>query len=97
MFARRRPLRLSVVAEGFRLVVTNRVAFFYGLAGMFLFGYALFRSLVENVREPDSYLPDFPLGLTMGMMLSAPMFIGGAWLIWRAWNRPPAAGPASQA
>jgi drug resistance transporter, Bcr/CflA subfamily len=37
----RRALRLSVVAEGFRLVFTNRVAFSYGLAGMFLFA-ALF-------------------------------------------------------
>lgn len=34
----RRPLRLSVIAEGFRLVFTNRSALFYGLAGMFLFG-----------------------------------------------------------
>jgi DHA1 family bicyclomycin/chloramphenicol resistance-like MFS transporter len=34
----RRALRLGAVAEGFRLVVGNRMAFFYGLAGMFLFG-----------------------------------------------------------
>ena len=38
---RRRPLRLGVIADGFRLVFTNRVAISYGLAGMFLFG-ALF-------------------------------------------------------
>jgi DHA1 family bicyclomycin/chloramphenicol resistance-like MFS transporter len=37
----RRPLTLSAVTEGFRIVFTNRVAFFYGVAGMFLFG-ALF-------------------------------------------------------
>ncbi|MFN3511603.1 MAG: prolipoprotein diacylglyceryl transferase [Phenylobacterium sp.] len=67
------------------------------VAGMFLFGYALFRSLVENVREPDSYLPDFPLGLTMGMMLSAPMFIGGAWLIWRGLREPVPAEPPAPA
>jgi phosphatidylglycerol:prolipoprotein diacylglycerol transferase len=30
-------------------------------------------------------------GLTMGMMLSIPMMILGAWLIWRAWSRPPVA------
>lgn len=35
-------------------------------------------------------MPDFPLGLTMGMMLSIPMILVGAWLIWRAWNRLPA-------
>ncbi|MDC9824469.1 multidrug effflux MFS transporter [Devosia sp. ZB163] len=33
----RRPLTLSAIAEGFRLVLTNRSALFYGLAGMFLF------------------------------------------------------------
>lgn len=37
----RRPLSLRGVLEGFKLVCTNRVAFFYGLGGMFLFG-ALF-------------------------------------------------------
>jgi DHA1 family bicyclomycin/chloramphenicol resistance-like MFS transporter len=34
----RRPLSVAAVLEGFRLVVTNRTAFAYGLAGMFLFG-----------------------------------------------------------
>ena len=34
----RRPLTTSAVTDGFRLVVTNRAAFFYGLCGMFLFG-----------------------------------------------------------
>lgn len=39
--AKRRALTLSAVTEGFRIVFTNRLALFYGLAGMFLFG-ALF-------------------------------------------------------
>jgi DHA1 family bicyclomycin/chloramphenicol resistance-like MFS transporter len=34
----RRPLTVSAVLGGFRLVFTNRVAFSYGLAGMFMFG-----------------------------------------------------------
>lgn len=34
----RRELRLSVIAQGFGMVFTNRAAFSYGLAGMFLFG-----------------------------------------------------------
>ena len=34
----RRPLSFRSVVEGFRIVVTNRVAFSYGLAGTFLFG-----------------------------------------------------------
>lgn len=34
----RRPLSFSGVAQGFRIVLTNRVALFYGLAGTTLFG-----------------------------------------------------------
>lgn len=37
----RRALRFSTVLEGFRVVFTNRMAFFYAMAGMFVFG-ALF-------------------------------------------------------
>jgi phosphatidylglycerol:prolipoprotein diacylglycerol transferase len=33
-------------------------------------------------------MPHFPFGLTMGMMLSAPMVIGGVWLIWRGLREP---------
>ncbi len=43
----RRELKLSVIVEGFRLVFTNRVAFFYGLAGMFLFG-AMFGFIIST-------------------------------------------------
>ncbi len=53
------------------------------LLGLFLTFYGLFRISLENVREPDEGMPHFPLGLTMGMMLSAPMIIAGAWLLWR--------------
>lgn len=60
------------------------------VAGMFFLGYALFRTFVENFREPDRYLQHFPLGLTMGMMLSAPMVIFGLFLIWRGMREPPA-------
>ncbi|MEQ1929341.1 MAG: prolipoprotein diacylglyceryl transferase [Parvularculaceae bacterium] len=59
--------------------------------GIFLTGYSLSRIVVENFREPDEHLPDFPLGLTMGMMLSAPMLIAGGYFIWRAFRRPAAA------
>jgi DHA1 family bicyclomycin/chloramphenicol resistance-like MFS transporter len=34
----RRALKLSTILDGFRTVFTNRVALFYGLCGMFLFG-----------------------------------------------------------
>ena len=56
--------------------------------GLFLAGYGLVRISLENVREPDSYMPNFPLGLTMGMMLSAPMVLIGAWLVWRGLKEP---------
>jgi phosphatidylglycerol:prolipoprotein diacylglycerol transferase len=60
------------------------------ICGLFLAGYALARISLENVRQPDAQMPNFPLGLTMGMMLSIPMLLIGAFLIWRGLNRPPA-------
>ncbi len=61
------------------------------ITGLFLVGYGVCRAALENVRQPDYGMPAFPFGLTMGMMLSIPMILVGGWLIWRAWNRPPAA------
>jgi phosphatidylglycerol---prolipoprotein diacylglyceryl transferase len=58
------------------------------LIGLFFVGYGLIRISLENVREPDSWMPHFPFGLTMGMMLSAPMVLIGAWLIWRGLKEP---------
>jgi phosphatidylglycerol:prolipoprotein diacylglycerol transferase len=60
------------------------------IVGLFLAGYALARIALENVRQPDVQMPNFPLGLTMGMMLSIPMLLIGAFLIWRGLNKPPA-------
>jgi phosphatidylglycerol:prolipoprotein diacylglycerol transferase len=62
--------------------------------GMFIAGYGVARTALENVREPDSYMPNFPFGLTMGMLLSAPMILVGAWLIWRGLNEPLPTEPA---
>jgi len=56
--------------------------------GLFLVGYGAIRIGLENVRAPDDYMPSFPFGLTMGMMLSAPMVAIGAWLIWRGLKEP---------
>ncbi|MBI1407787.1 MAG: prolipoprotein diacylglyceryl transferase [Caulobacter sp.] len=61
------------------------------VAGLFLTGYALFRLSLENVREPDKFLESFVAatgGVTMGMLLSIPMLLGGAWLIWRGLKEP---------
>jgi len=64
------------------------------ITGLFMCCYALFRISLENVRQPDEGMPNFPLGLTMGMILSIPMMIFGAWLIFRALRRPLEPSPA---
>src|SRR6202022_4403841 len=49
-------------------------------------GYALARIAMEFFREPDSHIEQLAHGLTMGMVLSAPMLaIGIALLIHSAW------------
>ena len=53
------------------------------VAGIFFAGYGLCRIFVETLREPDIYMPAFPMGVTMGMILSLPMVAFGAWLIRR--------------
>ncbi len=96
----RHPSQLYEAAlEGIALAVILWLAIFKGrllakpgyVTGIFLFGYGLARASLETVRQPDFGMENLPLGLTMGMMLSIPMMIVGAWLIWRAWSRPPAA------
>jgi phosphatidylglycerol:prolipoprotein diacylglycerol transferase len=52
--------------------------------GLFIAGYGLARTSLENVREPDAYMPNFPFGLTMGMILSIPMVLIGLALVVRA-------------
>ena len=40
-------------------------------------GYAVFRSLAEFAREPDAHIGVLSIGLTMGQLLSVPMFLAG--------------------
>ena len=55
------------------------------LAGMFLVGYATFRSLVEFTREPDAPL----IGpLTRGQAYSLPMLVAGATILILTLRRP---------
>lgn len=57
--------------------------------GLFLVCYGLFRALLETVREPDAHMPEALRGvITMGMLLSIPMILIGAWLIHRALKQP---------
>jgi phosphatidylglycerol---prolipoprotein diacylglyceryl transferase len=68
------------------------------ITGIFLAFYGVFRIVIENVREPDIGMPHFPFGLTMGMILSIPMLLGGLFLIWRGLREPlPAAQPLQEA
>lgn len=62
------------------------------VTGIFLLGYGLSRALLETVREPDLHMPEALRGvITMGMLLSIPMILVGAWLVYRARSRPPVA------
>jgi phosphatidylglycerol:prolipoprotein diacylglycerol transferase len=57
----------------------------YGtLTGAFLCGYAIARSIGELFRQPDAFLGFLFAGLTMGQLLSLPMFLAGLVLIARA-------------
>nr|CRH04994.1 Prolipoprotein diacylglyceryl transferase [Candidatus Magnetococcus massalia] len=53
------------------------------LVGAFCMGYAWSRFLVEFVREPDAHLGLLSMGLSMGQWLTVPLFLLGAWLMWR--------------
>jgi len=99
----RHPSQLYEAAlEGVLLLAILWVAIFRArllakpgyVTGIFLVGYGLIRASLESVRQPDYGMDQLPLGLTMGMILSIPMVLVGAWLIWRAWSRPPVSAQA---
>ena len=52
--------------------------------GAFVMGYGIARSIVECFREPDHQIGYLWGGLTMGMLLSIPMAIAGALIVWKA-------------
>jgi phosphatidylglycerol:prolipoprotein diacylglycerol transferase len=63
------------------------------LGGFFLIGYGVFRTFVENFRQPDQQFtgPGDPLGtvlgpLTMGQLLSIGVFVGGILILWIAFS-----------
>ncbi|MGY3946636.1 prolipoprotein diacylglyceryl transferase [Aeromonas allosaccharophila] len=64
------------------------------ISGMFLLFYGLFRFLVEFVRQPDSQLGLYLQEISMGQILSTPMIIAGALMIWVAYKRPQLFGNA---
>ena len=54
------------------------------VSGVFLIGYACARIFSEFFREPDAFLGFLWFGATMGQLLSIPVLLLGAWLVWRA-------------
>lgn len=67
------------------------------VAGVFGMGYALARIVCEFFREPDPQLgflfgtsvDALSGGITMGMLLSLPVFFAGLWLVLRSRNTAP--------
>lgn len=53
-------------------------------AGVFLAGYGIARTFCEFFRSPEN--PIGETGLTMGMLLSLPLWLAAAWLIRRAYR-----------
>jgi phosphatidylglycerol:prolipoprotein diacylglycerol transferase len=89
----RHPSQLyeSVLEGWLPLIVLSLLIWKFGalkrpglIAGLFLIMYGVGRSVAENFREPDAFVSGLPGWLTMGMLLSVPMWLGGAWLIWNA-------------
>ena len=55
------------------------------ISGLFLVGYGLIRSVLENFREPDAQIGFLFARVTMGQMLTIPMLLAGLWImIWAA-------------
>ncbi len=54
------------------------------MLGWMLSGYAVARFTVEFFREPDAHIGTVLGPLSMGQLLTVPVLIAGAWLVWRA-------------
>ena len=55
------------------------------VSGLFLLGYGAARCLVEFAREPDAHVGYLAFGwLTAGQLLSVPMLLAGAAMLWRS-------------
>jgi len=57
------------------------------VSGLFLLGYGLARFFVEFTREPDEFLGLLTGGLSMGQLLSIPMVLVGALILWKSVER----------
>jgi phosphatidylglycerol:prolipoprotein diacylglycerol transferase len=59
------------------------------LCGTFLMGYGVARIIGELFRQPDPQLGFLFWGITMGQVLSVPLLLVGAYLLWRAQRLEP--------
>jgi phosphatidylglycerol:prolipoprotein diacylglycerol transferase len=96
----RHPSQLYEAAlEGLLLFVVLAIAVRMGalkrpglVVGLFAIVYAMARSFCEFFREPDPQLGFLWGGLTMGMLLSIPLFLAGIAFVVNALRRPALAG-----
>ena len=56
------------------------------VSAVYLMGYGVLRFIAEFAREPDDFLGLFA-GFSMGQLLSLPMIVAGAILLWWAYKR----------
>lgn len=59
------------------------------MTGIFLLGYGMARTLVEFVREPDTFYTISNVHLTTGQLLSLPMILAGIYFIWQPYQKKP--------
>ena len=60
---------------------------YMAVSGMFLFLYGFFRFIIEFYRVPDAHLNYLAFGwVTMGQVLSAPLLLIGATMLFMAWR-----------
>ena len=83
----------EAVLEGFVLFAilwwfTSRPRPYMAVSGLFLVLYGIFRFLIEFVRVPDAHIGYLAADwVTMGQVLSAPMIIVGAVMLFMAYGR----------
>ena len=93
----RHPSQLyEAVLEGLVLLVVLALLIRAGalrrpglVIGCFAVGYAIARVICEFFREPDAQLGFLWGGMTMGMLLSVPLFLAGLAFIAYAWKHRP--------
>ena len=81
----------QLLGEGLLLFVilwlyARKIRPMMAVSAVFLMGYGVLRFIAEFAREPDDFLGLFA-GFSMGQLLSLPMIVAGAVLLWWAYQR----------